>query len=35
MGSLEPKLGFRAASGGELRRGESIEGLYTAYKGMA
>ena len=24
----------KAASGGELRRGESIEGLYTAYKVM-
>ena len=29
----DPRL--RAASGGELGRGESIEGLYKAYKGMA
>ena len=32
--SLAPKLQSRAASGGELRRGESIEGLYKACTGM-
>ena len=34
-GGRQTAENLRAASGGELRRGESIEGLYEADKGMA